>query len=129
MAADFALRDGYTCRSGMLNSALFKSKWKTPWAGGRTVGLIGSDLAGHPELETILSTIVESGGFFSLSSIRPEGLTPKVIDLLARTGQKNRHLGTGGGFSQAEEGNRKGDSLGTLLRTCGKARCCGNPEC
>lgn len=58
----------------------------------RPVGLIGSDLAGHPELETILSTIVESGGQFSLSSIRPEGLSPKVMDLMARTGQKTATL-------------------------------------
>jgi radical SAM superfamily enzyme YgiQ (UPF0313 family) len=58
----------------------------------KPVGLIGSDLAGHPELETILRTIVESGGQFSLSSIRPEGLSPKVMDLMARTGQKTATL-------------------------------------
>jgi radical SAM superfamily enzyme YgiQ (UPF0313 family) len=59
---------------------------------GRTVGLIGSDLAGHPELETILTDIVGRGGTFSLSSIRPEGLSPKVIELLAATGQKTATL-------------------------------------
>jgi radical SAM superfamily enzyme YgiQ (UPF0313 family) len=59
---------------------------------GRTVGLIGSDLAGHPELEDILTSIVERGGKFSLSSIRPEGLSPRVIQLLARTGQKTATL-------------------------------------
>jgi radical SAM superfamily enzyme YgiQ (UPF0313 family) len=59
---------------------------------GRTVGLIGSDLAGHPELEDILSNIVDRGGKFSLSSIRPEGLTPRIIELMARTGQKTATL-------------------------------------
>ncbi|MGO9568430.1 MAG: radical SAM protein [Desulfomonilaceae bacterium] len=59
---------------------------------GRTVGLIGSDLAGHPELEDILASIVDRGGKFSLSSIRPEGLSPRVIELLARTGQKTATL-------------------------------------
>lgn len=59
---------------------------------GRTVGLIGSDLAGHRQLEDILSFIVERGGRFSLSSIRPEGLTSRVIDLMARTGQKTATL-------------------------------------
>lgn len=59
---------------------------------GRTVGLIGSDLAGHPELEDILESIVDRGGKFSLSSIRPEGLSPRVIQLLARTGQKTATL-------------------------------------
>jgi radical SAM superfamily enzyme YgiQ (UPF0313 family) len=60
--------------------------------GGRTIGLIGSDLAGHPELEDMLSHIVKRGGKFSLSSIRPEGLTPGIIKLLARTGQKTATL-------------------------------------
>lgn len=59
---------------------------------GRSVGLIGSDLASHPELEEILTTIVDKGGRFSLSSIRPEGLTPRVIELLVRTGQKTATL-------------------------------------
>ncbi len=70
----------------------FREQVETAVAGGRTVGLIGSDLAGHPELETILSTIVDSGGTFSLSSIRPEGLSPRIIELLARTGQKTATL-------------------------------------
>jgi radical SAM superfamily enzyme YgiQ (UPF0313 family) len=59
---------------------------------GRTIGLIGSDLAGHPQLEEILTRIVARGGKFSLSSIRPEGLTPEVIRLLAQTGQKTATL-------------------------------------
>ena len=61
-------------------------------AQGRTIGLIGSDLASHPELEGVLRFIVQQGGKFSLSSIRPEGLTPSVIELLAQTGQKTATL-------------------------------------
>jgi len=59
---------------------------------GKTVGLIGSDLAGHPQLEEILTHVVEHGGSFSLSSIRPEGLTPRIIELVAATGQKTATL-------------------------------------
>jgi radical SAM superfamily enzyme YgiQ (UPF0313 family) len=59
---------------------------------GRTIGLIGSDLAGHPELEKILDRIIRREGRFSLSSIRPEGLTPRMIELLAATGQKTATL-------------------------------------
>jgi radical SAM superfamily enzyme YgiQ (UPF0313 family) len=59
---------------------------------GRTVGLIGSDLAGHPQLEEILSYVIDHGGTFSLSSIRPEGLSPRVIELVAATGQKTATL-------------------------------------
>lgn len=58
----------------------------------RTVGLVGSDLAGHPDLEEIVSYIVNKGGTFSLSSIRPEGLTPRMVELMAATGQKTATL-------------------------------------
>lgn len=61
-------------------------------AEGRTVGLIGSDLARHPELEDVPAYIVGKGGTFSLSSIRPEGLTPRIIQLVAATGQKTATL-------------------------------------
>jgi radical SAM superfamily enzyme YgiQ (UPF0313 family) len=57
-------------------------------AQGRTIGLVGSDLAGHSDLEEILTYINERGGNFSLSSIRPEGLTPAVMRLMALNGQK-----------------------------------------
>ena len=63
-----------------------------PWHAGRTIGLIGSDLAGHPELADILRYILDQGGRFSLSSIRPEGLTREVIRLIAETGQKTATL-------------------------------------
>ncbi len=71
---------------------MFKKDAELALTDDRTIGLVGSDLASHPELEESLSWIVNHGGRFSLSSIRPEGLTPKVIELLARTGQKTATL-------------------------------------
>ncbi len=59
---------------------------------GRSIGLVGSDLAGHPQMEDILSFIIRKDGRFSLSSIRPEGLTPKIIELIAESGQKTATL-------------------------------------
>jgi len=55
---------------------------------GKTVGLIGSDLAGHPQLPQLLDFIVAQGAAFSLSSIRPEGLTRELLTLIAAIGQK-----------------------------------------
>ncbi len=72
--------------------AAFKHEVDEAVGAGRTIGLIGSDLAGHPELEDILQYITDTGGSFSLSSIRPEGLTENVIRLLAGTGQKTATL-------------------------------------
>ncbi len=70
----------------------FRDRVEATIAQGRTVGLIGSDLARHPELEEILEHIVRKGGTFSLSSIRPEGLTPSITRLVAATGQKTATL-------------------------------------
>ncbi|MFH0825675.1 MAG: radical SAM protein [Pseudomonadota bacterium] len=61
-------------------------------ADGRNIGLVGSDLAGHPDFEAILEHITDRGGTFSLSSIRPEGLTDNVIRLMASVGSKTATL-------------------------------------
>jgi radical SAM superfamily enzyme YgiQ (UPF0313 family) len=58
----------------------------------RTIGLIGSDLASHPELDIILEDIINKGGIFSLSSIRPEGLNDQIIELIVKSGQKTATL-------------------------------------
>ncbi len=83
------------CTSGWIHGPvrhrsfeLFSIQMKDKELSGKTVGLIGSDLAGHPELLDLLNFIVDKGGNFSLSSIRPEGLTPALIKLIAATGQK-----------------------------------------
>jgi radical SAM superfamily enzyme YgiQ (UPF0313 family) len=70
----------------------FRAEAEKAVAEGRSVGLIGSDLAGHPELESILTWIVGRGGTFSLSSIRPEGLSQRIIELMAETGQQTATL-------------------------------------
>lgn len=59
---------------------------------GLRLGLVGSDLAGHPQLEQIIELIVGNEGSFSLSSIRPEGLSGFMMNALARTGQKTATL-------------------------------------
>ncbi len=70
----------------------FISEVDSAIANNRTVGIVGSDLAGHPQLEHILDHIIEKGGKFSLSSIRPEGLTQRIIELMARSGQRTATL-------------------------------------
>jgi radical SAM superfamily enzyme YgiQ (UPF0313 family) len=57
-------------------------------ASGRKVGLIGSDLAGYPHLDSLLNRIVDNKGIFSLSSIRPEALNENILGLIAASGQK-----------------------------------------
>ncbi len=72
--------------------ATFSAEVRHALAEGRSVGLVGSDLAGHPDLERMLADIISYGGKFSLSSIRPEGLTPAIIRLMKASGQKTATL-------------------------------------
>ena len=69
-----------------------KENLSGPIKSNKTVGLIGSDLASHPELLEILNDIVDRGGTFSLSSIRPEGLNDQIIGLITKSGQKTATL-------------------------------------
>ncbi len=70
----------------------YREQLDIPLKEKQTIGLIGSDLASHPELFDILNDIVERGGSFSLSSIRPEGLSDQIIELIIRSGQKTATL-------------------------------------
>ncbi len=70
---------------------------------GLRIGLVGSDLAGHPDLEKIIDLILSKDGVFSLSSIRPEGLSPFMIEALARTGQKTATLAPEAATSRMKE--------------------------
>jgi radical SAM superfamily enzyme YgiQ (UPF0313 family) len=58
----------------------------------KTIGLIGSDLASHPDLSNMLNDIADQGGKFSLSSIRPEGLNDEIIKRIVESGQKTATL-------------------------------------
>ncbi|MBI5814636.1 MAG: radical SAM protein [Nitrospinae bacterium] len=50
------------------------------------VGLVGSAVGDHPDIEKIFSHIVEKGGEFSVSSFRLDKLTPTMLENLAKGG-------------------------------------------
>lgn len=52
------------------------------------LGLVGSSVFDHPEAETLCKAIVDSGGQFTVSSVRLETVTPAVAALMARGGQR-----------------------------------------
>jgi radical SAM superfamily enzyme YgiQ (UPF0313 family) len=53
-----------------------------------TVGLIGSALSDYPELLTLLQKLVERGYRLALSSLRPDILTPQLVEIIASGGVK-----------------------------------------
>ena len=54
----------------------------------RRVGLVGAAVTDHPELEELVSRIVESGRGVGVSSLRADRLTPTLLDALARGGYR-----------------------------------------
>ena len=51
-------------------------------------GLVGAAIFDHPEARSICESIVESGGEFTVSSVRLETITPELVALMVRGGQK-----------------------------------------
>ncbi len=56
--------------------------------GGRRLGLVGAAVFDHPNVEDICRRIVESGGKFTVSSVRLETVTRELAELMAKGGQK-----------------------------------------
>ncbi len=54
----------------------------------KRVGLVGAAVTDHPELEAMVSHIVETGRGIGVSSLRADRLTPSLVDALARGGYR-----------------------------------------
>jgi radical SAM superfamily enzyme YgiQ (UPF0313 family) len=52
------------------------------------IGLVGAAVADHPQIEEIATKIVDMGGRVTTSSLRAEGVTPRLLDALAAGGQR-----------------------------------------
>ena len=52
------------------------------------LGLVGAAVFDHPDAEGICRSIVDSGGEFTVSSIRMETVTPAMAELMVKGGQK-----------------------------------------
>lgn len=56
------------------------------------IGLVGAGVADHPQIEEIATEIVARGGAVSTSSLRAEGVTPKLLAALAAGGRRSMTL-------------------------------------
>lgn len=54
----------------------------------RRVGLVGAAVTDHPQLEALVSGIVDSGRRIGISSLRADRLTPRLLSLLHRGGYR-----------------------------------------
>lgn len=61
---------------------------KSHLVGNKRLGLVGAAVFDHPEALRICRAIVDSGGEFTVSSVRLETVTPELAAILAAGGQK-----------------------------------------
>jgi radical SAM superfamily enzyme YgiQ (UPF0313 family) len=54
----------------------------------RKVGLVGAAVTDHPDLETLVAALVESGRSVSISSLRADRLTPAFLRDMQRSGHR-----------------------------------------
>ncbi|MBK8720080.1 MAG: radical SAM protein [Deltaproteobacteria bacterium] len=65
-------------------------------AHAKRVGLVGAAVTDHPQLEALVSRIVESGRGVGISSLRADRLTPSLVDALARGGYRQLTVASDG---------------------------------
>ena len=72
-----------------------------------TIGLVGAAVSDHRQIEELCSFIVEQGGSPSLSSLRLDRLSPRLLDLLVTSGHKTISMAPEGGSQRMRDMIRK----------------------
>jgi radical SAM superfamily enzyme YgiQ (UPF0313 family) len=79
------------------------------------IGLIGADLLVYPHIVELLEFIHANGGTFSPSSVRVDGLTPEIINLLRISGHKTLAIAPEAGSDALRSGvNKKFNNVSIL---------------
>ncbi|MCP4602436.1 MAG: radical SAM protein [Proteobacteria bacterium] len=80
------------------------------------VGLVGAAVTDHPEIEKLVSTIVESGKRVSLSSIRADRFTKELARMLKKGGLRTLTIAADGSSDRLRKAMHKGISTNDLVR-------------
>jgi radical SAM superfamily enzyme YgiQ (UPF0313 family) len=74
----------------------------------KRIGLVGPVVTDHPQIERLLSGIMDMGVGFSLSSLRLKALSAKVLELMVRGGAHSLALAPEAGSERLRRTIRKG---------------------
>jgi radical SAM superfamily enzyme YgiQ (UPF0313 family) len=81
---------GYVYRPPRFHSeTVIQSLVEGPAREGRRIGLVGTAVSDTPGIEQVCSSICDSGGSFSLSSLRADNIGVAFAGLLSRSGQRS----------------------------------------
>jgi radical SAM superfamily enzyme YgiQ (UPF0313 family) len=87
-------------------------------AAGRKIGLVAAAVGDYQGVGELCRHIVASGGKFSVSSLRIDGLDETMIDLLVASGHKTATLAPEGGSQRLRNLIKKGISEEQILVAC-----------
>jgi radical SAM superfamily enzyme YgiQ (UPF0313 family) len=80
------------------------------------VGLVGAAVTDHPEIEKLVAHIVESGRRVSLSSIRADRLTERLLKTLKAGGLRTLTVAADGASDRLRKSIHKGIESADLIR-------------
>lgn len=87
-------------------------------AEGRKIGLVAAAVGDFKGIDELCLHIVESGGSFSVSSLRIDGLDETMTDLLVKSGHKTATLAPEGGSQRLRDLIKKGINEEQILSAC-----------
>lgn len=86
----------------------------------KRIGLVGPVVTDHPQIERLLSGILDMGTGFSLSSLRLKALSAKVLELMMRGGAHSLALAPEAGSERLRRTIRKGFTEDDVMQTVAK---------
>ena len=86
----------------------------------KRIGLVGPVVTDHPQIEELLSGILDMGAGFSLSSLRLKKLSPRVLELMIAGGTHSLALAPEAGSERLRKTIRKGFSEDDIMQAVEK---------
>jgi radical SAM superfamily enzyme YgiQ (UPF0313 family) len=86
----------------------------------KRIGLVGPVVTDHPQIEGLLSGILEMGAGFSLSSLRLKKLSPRILELMIAGGTHSLALAPEAGSKRLRKTIRKGFTEDDIMQAVGK---------
>ncbi len=88
----------------------------------RKIGLLGSAVMSHPDMERICIDLVALGAEISTSSVRADSMTPALMRCLAKSGQRTLTIAPESGSDELRERMGKAISNDSIVRCAQLAR-------
>ena len=86
----------------------------------KRIGLVGPVVTDHPQIEELLSGILDMGAGFSLSSLRLKKLSPRVLELVIKGGAHSLALAHEAGSERLRKTIRKGFTEDDIMQAVGR---------